>query len=108
MKQGKTGSKITITPDLVNQIIPLDFSNPEPEEPKNDQAELAKISQELAKLQSKNGKLAGILSKNQAANNQQLDKLTEIEQKNKDLKEEVKELEKNFQKDSLNRPANYG
>ncbi|CAI2161722.1 1297_t:CDS:2 [Funneliformis geosporum] len=82
-KQGKTASKITITPNLVNQIIPLNFTNPEENEPKNDPTELVKISQALAKLQNENEKLASILSESQK-------ELEKLKKNNQDLEGQVK------------------
>nr|CAG8599451.1 1472_t:CDS:2 [Entrophospora candida] len=100
IKQGKTENKITITSDLVNQVIPVAFSDVDQEISENDQAGLEKIKKELAKLKGENKNLADILSKNQ-------NKLVKIKQKNKDLERQVKGLEKDSPKDSLNQSASY-
>jgi predicted nuclease with TOPRIM domain len=98
MKQGKTGNKITITPELINEIIPVAFSDSDQKKSENNQADLGKIKKELTKLKEENEKLTDILSKNQ-------NKLAKIKQKNKDLEEQVKSLEKSFLK---NQPISYG
>ena len=98
MKQGKTESKIAITPELVNEVIPFAFHNNDQENSENE-AELEKIKKELIKLKGEKEKLSDTFSKDQ-------NKLAKIKQKNKDLEGQVKSLEKKF--DSLTQPITYG